>query len=73
MSDYTLYYWSVPFRGQFVRAVLAWAGRRADPVAPGTTQIPAQDASVTRPLEPMLESDVDRTPALTSGVDRPRP
>lgn len=27
MSDYTLYYWSVPFRGQFVRAVLAHAGR----------------------------------------------
>jgi len=27
MSDYTLYYWSVPFRGQFVRAVLACAGK----------------------------------------------
>jgi glutathione S-transferase len=27
MSDYDLYYWSVPFRGQFVRAVLAFAGR----------------------------------------------
>ncbi|WNJ93511.1 glutathione S-transferase [Bosea sp. 685] len=27
MPDYTLYYWSVPFRGQFVRAVLAWAGK----------------------------------------------
>lgn len=26
MSDYELYYWSVPFRGQFVRAVLAFAG-----------------------------------------------
>ena len=26
MSDYQLYYWSVPFRGQFVRAVLAYAG-----------------------------------------------
>ena len=26
MSDYKLYYWSVPFRGQFVRAVLAFAG-----------------------------------------------
>jgi len=25
MSDYELYYWSVPFRGQFVRAVLAFA------------------------------------------------
>ena len=26
MSDYDLYYWSIPFRGQFVRAVLAYAG-----------------------------------------------
>ena len=24
---YTLYYWSIPFRGQFVRAVLAFAGQ----------------------------------------------
>ncbi len=28
MSDYDLYYWPVPFRGQFVRAVLAFAGKR---------------------------------------------
>jgi glutathione S-transferase len=27
MSDYVLYYWSAPFRGQFVRAVLAHAGK----------------------------------------------
>ena len=27
MADYELYYWPVPFRGQFVRAVLAYAGR----------------------------------------------
>ncbi|AOX16006.1 glutathione S-transferase [Kozakia baliensis] len=27
MSDYELYYWSVPFRGQFVRAVLAYADK----------------------------------------------
>lgn len=27
MSDYDLYYWSVPIRGQFVRAVLAYAGK----------------------------------------------
>jgi glutathione S-transferase len=27
MADYDLYYWSVPFRGQFVRAVLAHAGK----------------------------------------------
>ncbi|WP_419758205.1 glutathione S-transferase [Acidisoma sp.] len=28
MSDYDLYYWPLPFRGQFVRAVLAFAGKR---------------------------------------------
>ena len=27
MADYELLYWSVPFRGQFVRAVLAFAGK----------------------------------------------
>ncbi|HKD23314.1 MAG TPA: glutathione S-transferase [Rhizomicrobium sp.] len=27
MADYEFYYWSVPFRGQFVRAVLAHAGK----------------------------------------------
>jgi glutathione S-transferase len=27
MPDFDLYYWSVPFRGQFVRAVLAYAGK----------------------------------------------
>jgi len=27
MSDYDFSYWSVPFRGQFVRAVLAYAGK----------------------------------------------
>lgn len=27
MSDYVLYYWSVPFRGQFVRAILGFAGK----------------------------------------------
>ncbi len=27
MSDYELYYWPVPFRGQFVRALLSFAGK----------------------------------------------
>jgi len=30
MTDYTLYYWPLPFRGQFVRAVLAHAGATWD-------------------------------------------
>ena len=30
MADYTLYYWPLPFRGQFIRAVLAYAGKTWD-------------------------------------------
>ena len=30
MADYDLYYWPVPFRGQFIRALLAYAGRSWD-------------------------------------------
>lgn len=30
MPDYTLYYWPVPFRGQFIRAALAHAGATWD-------------------------------------------
>ncbi len=30
MADYTLYYWPVPFRGQFIRAILAHAGKSWD-------------------------------------------
>ena len=39
MADYDLYYWPVPFRGQFVRAVLAHAGKswtEGDAAAIGT-------------------------------------
>ena len=43
------------------------------PIALTTAAVPAQDATVTRPLDPALESDVDRSPALTTGIDRPRP
>ena len=30
MPDYSLYYWPIPFRGQFVRAVLAYVGATWD-------------------------------------------
>ena len=30
MADYELHYWQMPFRGQFIRALLAWAGQRWD-------------------------------------------
>lgn len=38
-----------------------------------TAGVPAQDAIVTRPLDPALQSDVDRSPALTTGADTRRP
>lgn len=41
------------------------------PVATRTTNTPAQDATVTRPLDPSLQSAVDRTPALTTGAQSP--
>lgn len=41
------------------------------PVAPTTAATPAQDASVTRPLDPALRSDVNRTPGLTTGAETP--
>ena len=27
MTDYDFYYWQLPFRGQFVRALMAYAGK----------------------------------------------
>jgi glutathione S-transferase len=27
MAEYDLYYWPVPFRGQFIRAILSFAGK----------------------------------------------
>lgn len=43
----------------------------ASAVAPGTAAVPPQDARVTRALDPALESDVDRSPALTTGSRTP--
>jgi len=40
-------------------------------VSPSTSTVPAQDATVTRPLDPALNSNVDRNPALTTGASSP--
>lgn len=62
MSDYTLYYWSAPFRGQFVRAVLAFAGQswtEAGDEAVGALMAgPPEDMPVPFMGPPLL---VDRT------------
>lgn len=47
MSDYALYYWQMPFRGQFIRAILAWAGQRWDEFDDGAVG-QAMDADVAR-------------------------
>ncbi|WBH17592.1 TolC family outer membrane protein [Sphingomonas radiodurans] len=41
------------------------------PIAPSTANVPPQDAAVTRPLDPLLDSKVDRSPALTTGENAP--
>jgi glutathione S-transferase len=58
MSDYDLYYWSVPFRGQFVRAVLAYAGKTwtegGDAAISKLIGAPAKDMPVPFMGPPML-------------------
>ncbi|MBS1181014.1 MAG: glutathione S-transferase [Proteobacteria bacterium] len=54
MSDYDLYYWSVPFRGQFVRAVLAYAGK---------TWTEGGDAAISS----LMAGPVDRMPVPFMG------
>lgn len=58
MSDYDLYYWSVPFRGQFVRAVLAYAGKswteRGDAAISKLMGRPAKDMPVPFMGPPVL-------------------
>lgn len=46
VPDYELYYWSVPFRGQFVRAILACAGK---------TWVEADDASILKLMSGPIE------------------
>jgi len=53
MAEYTLYYWPVPFRGQFVRAVLEQAG--SDWVEAGFEAVAAQkQAEVHEQLVPHM-------------------
>ncbi len=51
MSDYELYYWQMPFRGQFIRAILAWAGQRWDEFDDGRIG-QVMDADVARQAIP---------------------
>ncbi len=42
-----------------------------EPVATSTAQTPAQTATVARNFDPMLDTPVDRSPALTTGASSP--
>ncbi len=47
-------------------------GKAPVAIAPSTSTVPPQDAQVTRPLDPALDSSkVDRSPALTTGENAP--
>ncbi|MDE1148938.1 MAG: glutathione S-transferase [Azospirillaceae bacterium] len=66
MSDYTLYYWPVPFRGEFIRAILAHAGKRWDePDVDALTQ--AMEAAPTDQPVPFMGPPVlvDRANGFT--------
>ncbi|MBC7663844.1 MAG: glutathione S-transferase [Caulobacter sp.] len=51
MADYDLYYWQMPFRGQFVRAILAWAAQRWSEHDDGTVS-DAMEADVRKQAIP---------------------
>ncbi len=40
-------------------------------LATSTARTPAQNATVTRPLDPMLDTNIDRSPGLTTGASSP--
>ncbi|MDP1026501.1 TolC family outer membrane protein [Sphingomonas sp. KR1UV-12] len=42
-----------------------------EPLATSTRATPAQTATVSGPLDPMLDTDVDRSPGLTTGASSP--
>lgn len=61
MNDYALYYWQLPFRGQFIRAILAWAEQTWDEFDDGANGRAMDDDVARQPIPykgpPML---VDR-------------
>lgn len=72
MSGHILYYWPVPFRGQFIRAVLAHAGAGwtepdAEAVSAMMTQAPA-DQPVPFMAPPMLVDDAGVAVAQMSSI-----
>lgn len=58
MSDFTLYYWPVPFRGEFIRAILAFAGAEVEEPGPEAVSAmmdrPPAEQPVPHMAPPML-------------------
>lgn len=51
MADFELHYWQIPFRGQFIRALLAWAEQRWDEFDDGAIA-KTMDANVAKQAIP---------------------
>ncbi|MDZ4110418.1 MAG: glutathione S-transferase [Brevundimonas sp.] len=64
MTDYTLYYWPLPFRGEFVRAALAFAGKTwVEPDSPEISRLmkgPVREMPVPFMGPPVLVDAVNR-------------
>ncbi len=57
MADYTLYYWPVPFRGQFIRAILSHAGKTWDEPDVGPVMEQAPDKQLVPFMGPPVLID----------------
>lgn len=79
MPSYTLYYWPLPFRGQFVRAVLAHAGAQWDEPdiaetaelrasEPGAQIVPHMGPPVL--VDPQADVTVSQMPAILAYLGR---
>ncbi len=67
----TLYDPTVNYRRVRNRIVDFGGDGEPDAVSATTATTPAQNAAVARPLDPMLDTDVDRSPGLTTGASSP--
>jgi len=79
MSDYTLYYWPAPFRGQFVRAVLEHADADWEEAGTGPTaeimRLPPAEQPVAHMGPPVLtdhtvQASISQMPAILGYLGR---
>ena len=79
MTDYTLYYWPIPFRGQFVRAVLAHVHATWDEAGVAATETLRETAPAGQPVPHMgppvltdhaADLSLAQTPAILAYLGR---